>query len=98
MALLNVLIKSWKIQNIRLTKHYPFFKMFSNKSYYMSVIRILIQRFFQRKMNVLLFLRNKNYRAYAKFIRYCLCQQNEKAIYFLFPACGNLLIDMDYNS
>ena len=60
MAPLNALIKSWKIQNIRLTKHYPFFKIFSNKSFYMSVIRILIQYFFfQKKKTVLLFLKIK---------------------------------------
>ena len=59
MSPLNTLIKSWKIQNVRPAKHASAFKVFFNKRNYAPVIIILIEWLFQRRMNILLFLRKK---------------------------------------
>ena len=84
MSPLNTLIKSWKIQNVRTAKHTSVFKVFFNKRNYAPMIIILIKWLFQRRMNILLFLRKKNYRIYVKFITNGVCQQNAKTVHSLF--------------
>ena len=93
---LNTLIKSWKIQNIGATKHFPVFKIFFNERNYGSVMRILVKWLSQGKMNMLLFLRNKNYRIYL--LQMASVNKAQKLFILLSLEFGDLSINEDYNS
>ena len=72
MSPLNTLIKSWKIQNIGATKHFPIFKIFFNERNCVCDQNIR-EVAFSRKDEYASFLRNKNYRIYVKFITNDVC-------------------------